>query len=272
MPGPFGDDDDDKPPAPAEADAEAALAPATVEPTDDENDEAEILAYEQRARLAEDRLAEVLAAYRQMKVDTEKHRERLQKNLDRRFEQRLLLKFIEVLDNLDRALEAAQISYAGQPLLEGMILVRTQLLQVLKDEGLERIPALGTPFDPHVAESVGTVPTGEVDQQGLVLKELQRGYPLKGRIARAARVMIGEYVEGYVAPVLRTPVLDEAVVGEREAGSEPSVPAAGDAGAEPPPPPADGGDGPSIEEIVSRIAGGQEAVVEPVDPDKKDTD
>ena len=59
-----------------------------------------------------------------------------------------------MLDNLDRGLEAAQTSYAGQPLLEGMILVRTQLLQTLQDEGLDRIPVVGLPFDPAVSESV----------------------------------------------------------------------------------------------------------------------
>ena len=40
-----------------------------------------------------------------------------------------------------------------------MILVRTQLLQTLQDEGLERIPVLGLPFDPHVSEAVGTEPS-----------------------------------------------------------------------------------------------------------------
>jgi molecular chaperone GrpE len=151
---------------------------------------------EQRARLAEDRLAEVLAAYRTLKTENEDVRERQSRNLERRFEQRrerLLLKFIDVLDNLDRALEAAQTSYAGQPLLEGMILVRTQLLQTLQDEGLERIPVVGLAFDPAVSESVGTQPVKEAEQHHLVVKELLRGYRLNGRIARPSRVVIGVF-------------------------------------------------------------------------------
>ena len=62
---------------------------------------------EQRARLAEDRLAEVMAAYRTLKNENEDFRERQSRNMERRFEQRrekLLLKFIDVVDNLDRAL------------------------------------------------------------------------------------------------------------------------------------------------------------------------
>jgi molecular chaperone GrpE len=151
---------------------------------------------EQRARLAEDRLAEVMAAYRTLKSENEDFRERQSRNMERRFDQRrerLLLKFIDVLDNLDRALEAAQTSYAGQPLLEGMILVRTQLLQTLQDEGLDRIPVVGLPFDPAVSESVSTAPVKEPEQHHLVVKELLRGYRLSGRVARASRVVIGVF-------------------------------------------------------------------------------
>jgi molecular chaperone GrpE len=160
-------------------------------------------AFHQRARLAEDRLAEVLAAYRQIKSENEGFRERISKNLQRRFTQRhetLLLKFIDILDNLDRALEAAQISYAGQPLLEGMILVRTQLLQRLQEEGLERIPVLGLPFDPAVSESVATQPVADPDHHHLVVKELMRGYRVNGRIVRPSRVVIGMFSEGAAAP------------------------------------------------------------------------
>jgi molecular chaperone GrpE len=157
---------------------------------------------EQRARLAEDRLAEVMAAYRTLKTENEEFRERQSRNMERRFDQRrekLLLKFIDVLDNLDRALEAAQTSYAGQPLVEGMILVRTQLLQTLQDEGLDRIPVLGLPFDPAVSESVSTAPVKEPEQDHVVVKELLRGYRLNGRVARASRVVIGIFEAGTAA-------------------------------------------------------------------------
>ena len=66
-----------------------------------------------------------------------------------------------------------------------MILVRTQLLQTLQDEGLDRIPVVGLPFDPAVSESVATAPVKEPEQHHMVVKELLRGYRLNGRIARA---------------------------------------------------------------------------------------
>jgi molecular chaperone GrpE len=194
-------------------------------------------AYHQRARLAEDRLAEVLGAYRTIKSENEGFRERTSRNLQRRFTQRhetLLLKFIDILDNLDRALEAAQRSYAGEPLLEGMILVRTQLLQRLQEEGLERIPVLGLPFDPAVSESVATQPVPDPDHDHVVVKELMRGYRVSGRVVRPSRVVIGVYQEG--APPLGPTGADQVV-------------------AKAPAPPAE----PSIEEIVARA----EAEAEP---------
>jgi molecular chaperone GrpE len=153
-------------------------------------------ALQRRAQLAEDRLAEVLTAYRQVKTENEGFRERITRNIERRFDQRrerLLLKFIEILDNLDRALEATEQTYTGTPMIEGIILVRTQLLSVLQEEGLERIPVLGLAYDPSLAEAVETRPVAEPEHHHVVVKELLRGYRLNGRVARAARVAIGEY-------------------------------------------------------------------------------
>lgn len=153
-------------------------------------------AFQKRAQLAEDRLTEVLSAYRQLKTDNEGFRDRITRNLERRFDQRrerLLLKFIEILDNLDRALEATEQTYTGTPMIEGIILVRTQLLSVLQEEGLERIPVLGLPYDPSVAEAVETRPVEEPEHDHVVVKELMRGYRLHGRVARASRVAVGQY-------------------------------------------------------------------------------
>lgn len=175
------------PPPPDEGGLAELLEPAEALPADPAA---------QRARLAEDRLTEVMEAYRQLKTENETYRERTSRNIERRFEsrhERLLLKFIDIMDNLDRALEAAQVNFASPPLVEGLILVRTQLLQTLKEEGLERIPVLGLPFDPHVSEAVATEPVPEAEHHNVVIKELQRGWRLKDRIARPSRVVLGEY-------------------------------------------------------------------------------
>jgi molecular chaperone GrpE len=198
--------EDAKPPTagvePARAsgpDEESAL----VVGPEDAVDPAAAEAYHQRARLAEDRLAEVLSAYRQLRLENEEHRDRTVRNLERRYQGQhdaLLLRFMDILDNLDRALDAVQTSYADNSLIEGLILVRSQLLQTLQEEGLERIPVLGRPYDPHVSEAVGTEPVTDAEQHHLVLRELLRGYRLNGRVARASRVVLGEYRAAPAAP------------------------------------------------------------------------
>ena len=184
---------------PDNEDPPADDAPASVGEAAPEETNPETLAFQQRARLAEDRLKEVLNAYRELKAENEEYRDRQTRNIERKYDQRreaLLLKFIDVLDNLDRALEAAQTSYAGESLVEGMILVRTHLLQTLQDEGLERIPVLGLLFDPNFSESVGTQPVADIEQHHMVVKELLRGYRINGRVARPSRVVIGVHPDG----------------------------------------------------------------------------
>jgi molecular chaperone GrpE len=185
----------------------AALANALEIPGSDPAE-----AFHRRARLAEDRLAEVLAAYRTLRTENEGYRERITKNLDRRYDQRrerLLLKFIDILDNLDRALDAAEQSYAAEPLIEGLILVRTQLLQTLQDEGLERIPVIGLPYDPNFSEAVEMRTVEDPDHHNLVVKELLRGYRLNGRVARASRVVVGRFEGEQVAEEAGPAVPDE---------------------------------------------------------------
>jgi molecular chaperone GrpE len=185
------DNDDERVPETGEEGVDAALEPPP---------EADVTGHlERRVRLAEDRLSEVLTAYRRLKTENEGFRERVTRDVERRFDERrerLLLRFIDILDNLDRALEAAEQTFAGNPLIEGLILVRTQLLQTLQKEGLERIPVLGLPFNPAFSEAVGTQPVSDREHDHVVVRELLRGYRLNGRIARASRVYVGQYVEG----------------------------------------------------------------------------
>jgi GrpE len=121
--------------------------------------------------------------------------------------------------------------------------VRTQLLQTLQDEGLERLPALGLPYDPSISEAVELRPVDDPDHHNLVVQEALRGYRLNGRIARASRVVVGQF---HGEPVAAPP----------EPGDAPPAPEAPEA---PPPEPAAEGSEPSLEDIVSR-AEAQEAL------------
>jgi molecular chaperone GrpE len=210
-------------PTEPEAAAEVLEAPlqAALEPPPESGAAEEFLA---RARLAEDRLAEVLKAYRQVRTENDGFRDRITRNIERRFDhrrERLLLKFIDILDNLDRALEAAEQSYAGNPLIEGLILVRTTLLQTLQEEGLERIPVLGMPYDPNLSEAVETQPVDDPEHHHVVMKDMLRGYRLNGKVARASRVVVGEYGTKPTAPAEPEPLIGADEVQPVELGLEP---------------------------------------------------
>lgn len=241
--------------AEAGASSVAAASPAAPFEHPPEGDAA--TAFLRRAQLAEDRLAEVLGAYRTLKRENDGHRERVTRNLERRYEgrrERLLMRFIEVLDNLDRALEAAETAFASEALVQGMILVRAQLLHLLNEEGLERIPVLGLPYDPHLSEAVETVSVSDPEQHQVVVKELLRGYRLNGRVARASRVVVAQYAQAGLDGdgAASTRALPPLGVDLRASTHSWRAPVAAPPEAELEHQPLSSADGPSLEEIIAR--------------------
>jgi len=101
---------------------------------------------------------------------------------------------IPVLDDLDRAIDAAaekQASPIGGALLDGVKLVRENLLKALREQGLEVIEAADKPFDPHVHEAMLQQPSDE-HPAGMVMQELARGYRLRERTLRPAKVIVSK--------------------------------------------------------------------------------
>jgi molecular chaperone GrpE len=141
-------------------------------------------------------LAQVMTAFRALKKETERLRKRMETHQKRRFEQSkndFIGHFVEVLDNLDRAIDSIESNFDSDSVLEGIILVRSRLVQLLREEGLEKIFVGGQSFDPTHSEAAGIEPVGDPSQDNVVLKELQRGYMLKGALLRPARVIVGRY-------------------------------------------------------------------------------
>lgn len=96
---------------------------------------------------------------------------------------------LPVVDNIDRAIEAAEQSGEATPLLEGFKLVRQQLLTVLEQQNCKPIPAVGEPFDPQIHEAILQQPSDE-QPANHVLQETQTGYQLHDRVVRASQVIV----------------------------------------------------------------------------------
>ena len=102
----------------------------------------------------------------------------------------LITQLLSVLDDMERALEAAADNHGqDDPLFKGMQLVHDKALEVLGGFGLEIIEALGQPFDPETHSAMLQQPSAEHPPQ-TVVQELQRGYKLKGRTIRPAAVVV----------------------------------------------------------------------------------
>ena len=109
-----------------------------------------------------------------------------QQNLVARAHERLVKELLPVLDDLERALEAAE-AHEEAKLEEGVALVTRSFADVLRREGLEEVPTDGK-FDPHVHEALLSQPSEA--EEGSVIEVLQKGYRLGDRVLRPARVVV----------------------------------------------------------------------------------
>ncbi len=127
-----------------------------------------------------------------LQAEWENYRKRARRELDdeRRYADLVLLgHLLPVLDNMQRAIEAAANSTEGAGLLEGFKLVKQQLDNVLAQHSCVRIPALGKPFDPHLHEAVMQQPSAE-HAPHTVLGVVTEGYQLHDRVVRPAQVIV----------------------------------------------------------------------------------
>lgn len=137
-------------------------------------------------QLAADRLDQLM----RMKADFENFRKRELKektDLVERASGRIVERLLPVIDDLERALDAAQRHETDDAFVRGVELVAKQLHDVLAGEGLERV-ASGGPFDPHEHEAVMSAP-GDVSEP-TVLEIVRPGYKLKGKTIRPALVHV----------------------------------------------------------------------------------
>lgn len=108
----------------------------------------------------------------------------------------LLRGILPAIDNLERAAGHTEslVEEGAKALRDGVVLVKKQLLDFLRSQGLERIEAAGKKFDPNYHEAIGHVHSNEHPEE-TVLDELEAGYIFKGRLLRPARVRISQASE-----------------------------------------------------------------------------
>ena len=100
-------------------------------------------------------------------------------------------RLIPILDNFELGLAAAKNSGEGTSILSGMDMVSKQLGDFLADSGVQPVDAMGQPFDPNLHEAVAQEECADVPE-GIVIRQLRKGYKLRDRLLRPATVIISK--------------------------------------------------------------------------------
>jgi molecular chaperone GrpE len=144
---------------------------------------------EERLAALEAERDEYLNDLKRVAAEFENYRKRFSRGkagLVARAHERLVKELLPVLDDLERALAAAE-EHEEAKLEEGVRLVHRELKAALDREGLAEIETDGV-FDPHVHEALLSQPSEA--EEGSVLEVLQKGYKLGDRVLRPARVVV----------------------------------------------------------------------------------
>ena len=105
----------------------------------------------------------------------------------------LLQPFLDVLDNLERALQAVSAGGDKADLLEGVKMTAALFQARLKARAIDPIEVMNRPFDPNLSQAIGVVPVTDQARDGIVVEELLRGYRMGESLLRPAQVRVGEF-------------------------------------------------------------------------------
>ena len=126
------------------------------------------------------------------RAEFENYQKRIQRDreMDRKYAfGPLALDLLPILDNLDRAVQAAKQAGDKGPLVQGVAMVVGQFLELLKRHGIKRIDAEGKPFDPNLHEAVMQKPVADVEPN-TVVQVIEQGFVNQDRVLRPAKVIV----------------------------------------------------------------------------------
>ena len=117
-------------------------------------------------------------------------RNRTEREAERKYAYTPLVRdLLPVIDNLQRALDAARKSGDSGPLAQGVAMVESQFLELLKRNGIVSIEAEGKPFDPNLHQAVMQKPSDELEPNS-VIQVLEHGFMNHDRVLRPSKVIV----------------------------------------------------------------------------------
>ena len=145
---------------------------------------------------SEKKAAEYLERLQRLQADMDNLQKMTKRQIDsvtRQASESLLLRLFPILDALQQAAKITQDGNSLPPeeIAVGLKMLKKQLLDVLKGEGLEEIPALGELLNPERHEVVSFIETSEAPEN-TVVEEVRRGYLLNGKVIRPSLVVVSK--------------------------------------------------------------------------------
>ena len=152
---------------------------------------------EARTKAAEQKVLEIQSRFeqlrKQLQSETDETRQRLNRAADERAHREkanFIAGLLPVLDNLQRATEAAETGSSPEVIAEGIRQTASSFENALAAAGVEPIDAVGQPFDPELHDAVETVEV-EPEDEGKIVADYAHGYKIGDRLLRPARVKVG---------------------------------------------------------------------------------
>lgn len=171
--------------------------PSKDDPIPDNVAEGETPSDDNSAQLAEAQAAaeEWKDKYMRLSAEFDNYRKRtLKEKLDLRETgcTEVIKTLLVVIDDIDRALAATKTATDVNAVRDGVILIHQKLMDTLRTHGLQEIDALGEELDTDLHEAVAKFPVEDAKQKGKIIDVVQKGYKLKDKVARYAKVVVGE--------------------------------------------------------------------------------
>lgn len=104
----------------------------------------------------------------------------------------VILSVISVVDDLDRAVAAAETTTDIESVKSGVELIRKRLTDILKQKGLSEIDSMGSELNTDYHDAIAKFPVEDEAQKGKVIDVVEKGYKIKDKVIRFAKVVVGE--------------------------------------------------------------------------------
>ena len=142
------------------------------------------------------KLREMVRRYAEANDEVERAKQRIEREAERQRDSQhagFLSKFLELLDDVDRALAAALEEGRSGSLVDGVQLIQRRFISILGQQGVTRIEPQGEEFDPAIHEAVSMLPVQAEQDNGKVMHVVAPGYVRGKDVVRAAKVVVGRF-------------------------------------------------------------------------------